>query len=327
MSYYLSMISDSISISFVATNVQVTGTLPIIIAPGHVFRRAFSHEIKWFEELLNNFLNLPARAFEYNSKTLKTNVSDEQFSYNTVELPESEWKYWVVESEPRSYDKISEIKRLFLLLPVDLDFAFTIYANHEKPLGFPGYLPAHVRQIYRLENLTDGLPPALITQKIASIGDLLDCYEKIKDDPGYSFIKHALDNFEVVRTISDELAIKGVGLFSIIESLVSHKPDLKDPHESITKQIQNKMALLRKRYSRKIPMNEYFDKANEDTTWSKLYGYRSAIAHGDPVSFSPKGYKILRDHKTVIRFLSENIKELILFALKDPEFISDLRKC
>ena len=55
-------------------------------------------------------------------------------------------------------------------------------------------------------------------------------------------------------------------------------------------------------------------------------GPRSSIAHGSIANFNAE-YQVLRDHSTVVRFLRDNVKELIIFALRNSEFLSDLRRC
>ena len=58
----------------------------------------------------------------------------------------------------------------------------------------------------------------------------------------------------------------------------------------------------------------------------KLYGYRSALAHGTPADFKTK-FQILKDPATVLNFLKEATKLTLLFAMKEPEFLADLKKC
>ncbi len=58
----------------------------------------------------------------------------------------------------------------------------------------------------------------------------------------------------------------------------------------------------------------------------RVYIYRSGVAHGSPVGFDTE-LQILRGHKEVVGFLEANVRELLALALREPEFISDLRKC
>jgi hypothetical protein len=116
--------------------------------------------------------------------------------------------------------------------------------------------------------------------------------------------------------------------FSIIEALITHKPSGPETKDSITHQIKNKMNLLRKKYHREIPISDYFGDNPAPKVWGMLYDYRSVLAHGDEPDFEKiNKHKILKDQRTISLFLKENIKELILLALHDPEFIADLREC
>ena len=60
--------------------------------------------------------------------------------------------------------------------------------------------------------------------------------------------------------------------------LVTH--DTKDDFDSLNHQISTKMTLLSKRYQRQLDYSGHFGANNHEQIWKKLYGYRSALAHG-----------------------------------------------
>jgi hypothetical protein len=133
-------------------------------------------------------------------------------------------------------------------------------------------------------------------------------------------VRIAVQNFSSLRDISNGSDLVIVGLFAIIESLITHAPRSSESLDSINHQITNKIILLRKRFSRDVLPKAYFMDATEDKIWKKLYSYRSAVAHGTPVNFDGD-HQILKDRITVIKFLQDNIKELIILGLKEPEFL------
>jgi len=145
----------------------------------------------------------------------------------------------------------------------------------------------------------------------------------------FSFITQALDNYTKLQELGRlplNQNLKILGYFSIVEMLVTHKPKLKESIDSISHQIATKYNLLLKKFERKVDFSEYFEAANSDKIWKKLYAYRSDVAHGNIASFSGE-YTILKSPDVVNAFLNEIIKNTILLALDDPQFIFDLKQC
>ncbi len=326
------------AIYFVTNDIEITGELPIRITDGYVFRRARINEVDIFEAFLEQVLQANiGRGIDYRSRKLffdGTTVDGTKMGMiDFSPLPETEWKYWVLAYERASMtnleiEKMQTILRLFSILPESIDFAcWTCFEESDQNgniTGFDMMIDEHTRDVYSIVNMSK-VTQKLTSDYISSISTWLEKY--YITEPDFDFIKNALVNFDVIRKLSDNISLKVVGLFSVIESLVSHKPDPKESNDSIGKQVQNKMTLLRKRYARKILKEDYFDEIGEEKTWSRLYSYRSAIAHGDKVDFNKKDFKPLRNNQAVVKFLVENVKELIILGLNDPEFLFDLRKC
>jgi hypothetical protein len=92
-------------------------------------------------------------------------------------------------------------------------------------------------------------------------------------------------------------------------------------------EITAKMSLLSKRFQREIQYRSFFPKIIElEKVWTNLYAYRSLLAHGGNPDFKQK-FLVLNSTDTIRLFLMETLKLLILYALKDPEFLADLQKC
>jgi hypothetical protein len=86
------------------------------------------------------------------------------------------------------------------------------------------------------------------------------------------------------------------------------------------------VPLVRKRCSRQLDYAKFFGEILEENLWSKLYAYRSMIVHGEHAAFEGK-LQILRDRKTVVDFLKETAKLLLVQSLDEPELMTDLKKC
>jgi len=151
--------------------------------------------------------------------------------------------------------------------------------------------------------------------------------ERIKSlEKKYEFIHNSLRNFYDLRSIPEESNLLIVGYFSIIESLVAHKPRQAESLDSISSQLKNKLILLFKKFPSKVDYSYYFGKGKSHTIWGKLYTFRSGVAHGNEINF--KGdLQILKSKHNVQLFLKEVIKNLLLLSINDPEFIKDLKSC
>lgn len=319
------------ALAFVASHIQVVGDLPTTLIPGLVFRKASDEEIALIRETIQMSIRsslfkwVPYDANVHKETRGTANVKTSTFRLEP--LPPEKWKYWVVayelDQQPQKFERIGQ------LLPIDLEFAFHLHFSESSQQGrvvSRTLIPTHLLDKYSSVDYDYEFPDAasITTQQLATLGELWALHKKMA--PDYAFISTALDNFSALRRIPTYSDLSIVGLFSIIETLTTHKPRLTETLDSITHQISNKLILLRKLYARKISIDQYFFDAAEEKIWKKLYGYRSSIAHGNTANFEGE-YQVLKDHSTVINFLRDNVKELIAYALRNPEFVSDLRRC
>ena len=139
-------------------------------------------------------------------------------------------------------------------------------------------------------------------------------------------IHRAVHRFHYLKALPRQSSMLIVGYFSIIEALIAHKPRLQESLDSINHQLQSKLILLSKRFQRRLDYTAHFGKLGEDKIWKRLYAYRSAIAH-DPLVEVDSEFKELGNQANIRSFLNEVVKLLLLFGLKDPEFLADLKNC
>lgn len=118
-----------------------------------------------------------------------------------------------------------------------------------------------------------------------------------------------------------------VGLFAIVEMLITHNPKGRDIGDSITHQMQSKVPLLVRRFVRPLSTDEFFGSVSSKKVWSALYAYRSAIAHGGSVDFSSGELRLLKDQITANKFLSAFVRRLIRHSYNEPDLYRDLREC
>lgn len=123
--------------------------------------------------------------------------------------------------------------------------------------------------------------------------------------------------------VNDQLT--QLAYFSVIESLLTHKPDPKDPTDSIGRQIRAKMRLASNRIANKLDYS-IFNVKDPDKVWGLLYSYRSDLAHGSSPDFK-RGLQGLHSEKYVVAFLQATCRSLLRQAIREPVLFTDLKKC
>lgn len=315
--------------SFVLTNIDIEGELPVELIPGYFLRRANDVEIAYFKDCIDKISGsgsfpLPNVWCQY-EYTFSKERHENNTTFHRKHLPKEKWKYWVV-----AYNGVNtnlhKLAYIATLLSVDIDFGIDVFFDQIDQAGtIQGYsFMGNQISGFCSNNEPYANAKTLNVGDLAVIGKYFELYESIKDD--YEYIDHALKNYYALRNMPKNFELLAVGYFSIIESLITHAPRLTETLDSINHQIGNKMSLLRRRYGRKIEFTSYFLTATDEKIWKKLYGYRSCLAHGGKPDFQGE-FQILKEQKNVISFLKENIKELIILALRDPGFLTDLKKC
>ncbi|MGM9516694.1 hypothetical protein ACS5PK_20770 [Roseateles sp. DB2] len=311
--------------SFIATHIVIEGESPVSLGDWGQIRAATEHEVALIRGRLkliagDRFHDAPF----YDGRWIEAVGEEGHRSFSPVQLPPEEWKYWVHAYEGNNH-RVNLLQSLMQLLPVSLEFAFTLFFEGERQSGavsgisMGGVNPYQVRRIQEQWH-----PRSIKACELAMLPQYASWLAAIPDR--YNFVRRALSGLDGLRGVPETSELTIVGLFALIESLITHEPRKQETLDSIIHQVKNKMALLRKRYETAVPLADYFGEASEDTIWSKLYDYRSTVAHGSAFDFQQKG-AVLRGREQVVPFLRENVKQLLIMALRDPEFFDDLRRC
>lgn len=112
----------------------------------------------------------------------------------------------------------------------------------------------------------------------------------------------------------------------LIERHVTHAPKPGDPYDTLTRQVSAKMSFLSKRMHRSLRYDAYFSaEVAPETLWKRLYGYRSALAHGTRPSFERGDFQVLRGEGEVLQFLRHATRELLRLVVSEPSLVSDLK--
>lgn len=308
---------------FIVDGINVEGELPVEIIPGHWFRKATSEEVKRIKEELA-MRRIPLIKYEYKAvPVIKEGIPKGSETHEP--LPSNEWRYYVISFEG-SNDKIQDIEHAASLLEHDINIGFTFLYSQMGPDGYGVmYNPFIVSTFFVDEFMPYRQVISIESNELLEITTNYDLITKL-DKASYSNISRAVSDFYQTKMITNRSLLKVVSYFSIIECLITHYPSAIDSIESVTRQVKTKMSLLSKRFQRELDYSVYFGKATSENVWKKLYSYRSKVAHGMEVNFEGE-LKILVSRDNIQEFLKESVKLLLLYALTEPDFVTDLQRC
>lgn len=323
----------------------VDGDDPIEIIPDYFFQKANVDQV---EVLKKTLLNVLIDQHWHNPYEIiyKSEISPPE----PIRLGQLDWKYWVICSEKGTYHSIRDTKfgtleYALMLLKSDLDLGPVFF--HQTGSSYlwgsrkfynyylesqSGQRPAiklkreEIQEIGSIYTSLDNFFSKMYTIKIyPNKPDVEDEYSYYQRN--YQHIDRAIRYFADLNSLPRYTGLTVIGLFSIIESLIAHKPQ-QNLHDSLGHQIRTKIPLLGRRFQRTLESEKYFNSTKEETIWKKLYAYRSKIVHDGIEEVSDdKNLQVLKDIRNVTDFLRETVKLLILFALEDPQLITDLKKC
>lgn len=317
---------------------EITAPLPYDIAEGFTLARADKMQIEELRRDLGPFVPHWGVAPDLTSYESKRVLRDGGV-WNYVAREPEDFCYFVINFTGVG-DAVHEIGLAGSLLPDDAEVELALQYVAYAAMGFtadkllpnararsPVTCALDLHRFFLTLSGTRGSPSRglsrLSTDNLAQFSRL---YTQIQaHDEKVIELKPKLYELHVLRSIDPRSRLGLVGYMTIIESLLTHKPDPKDIHESLTKQVVSKMGLLEHRVSGGFGYQKWFPgKLGGDQVWRKLYGVRSAIAHGDKPEYK-KGE--IPDYHTALKFLREVVKTLIRQALAEPQLIRDLHDC
>lgn len=313
--------------AFIKTFLNIKGEMPIEIIPDHSIRKATKDEIDYIKSHISKSLYVTPPLL-YDTLVITTKTNDNPTSFRFEQLPENEWKYYVLAFNGTN-NLVHEIEKIGYLFPYGLEFAFEIYFEEKNQKGnIIGWqpLPLHIIEYYNSMRYTEIEATNINSLELSQLSKYMEFHNSAKDE--YPDITTTLKNFYDLRRLTKTTTLITIGYFSVLESLITHQPKSTDTIDSIRRQVSMKMILLRKKFNKEIECSKYFDEMGEKKAWLKLYDYRSAIAHGrNPNVEDDTDFVALKNRDNINKFLKDSIKELLLLSLREPEFITDLKNC
>ncbi len=229
-------------------------------------------------------------------------------------LPMDQWFYWVIEFDGKRVREINtvrpdDITDAFYLN--DIDIHLDVYFDDTGPRSWS------TREHNPFGWKVAVVSAALLQTVKARASQAVSAYAKYPD------LKISMEMLRTIRRMKPAMALSFLGLFAVIESLLTHDP--KGGYDSLGHQIRTKIALLDKRLAKRLDY-QLFGSTSADTVWKKLYACRSAIAHGGKLEFSGD-LKALESLKRAFDFLERSAKSIMYHAIDEPQLITDLRAC
>jgi Apea-like HEPN len=312
------------SFCFILNPLDAEPELRSELISGHVFRKAEPDQILAIKEKLALYL-LPGHTPQYEFTYVPSEGSTtSNRSWNSKTLPPDQWRYWVIEFTGMN----SETEHLALSLSlqeseIELGFEF-LY-----PEGLTGYAfglrTAQVVSFFLEINVNPIQPITRIAAEDLKQVQLVATQLALAKaaNPSAYYAAHRFFHLNALPRRSEMLII---GYFSLIESLIAHKPRLAESLDSINHQLQAKLVLLSKRFDQEPTYTNQFNSLSGQKLWKRLYSYRSTIAHESLVSID-EHFSDLESTQKVVSFLKRTLKLLLRLALKEPELIADLKNC
>ena len=228
------------------------------------------------------------------------------------EGPAESWRYFVIRFQGSEHP-IMELEQATHVSRAPLEFPLTLLQgglmfNYSHLAGsFP----------------TDGIP----VYGDGEVEDAIATYLRIEEiKAAHPEVARAVRMYHALKLLPPNSEFHVLGLFAIIELLLTHQPENKEIGDSLRHQLRTKIPLIVRRAADGLDYNNYFDVAVDSVLWARLYDVRSALAHGGEPTFTGS-FQVLRHLPAVQKFLRHATWVLIRHTLNEPKLVQDLRRC
>jgi hypothetical protein len=306
--------------AFVMNVSHLEGATNYTLAPGHELRRATSDEIAFIKDTLKRWGPSSTLAFTpYSLWESRWPVRG-----RAEALPEAERRYFVIAFRGSNVT-IEELRSAFDIAPLELEVGFTIMYHGLGGAASPGVVwhPGRLFHVLEHAHFNDSFFVAVSTSEIDELRAIHS--QRQKHDNRLVDIQRLAMQFSELKGLPHHSPLRFLGYFGILESLLTHTPKPSDPYETITRQVKRKVALLDNRWPRRLDYAP-FGGTSPDSIWSKMYAYRSQIAHGGSLDLTAD-LKVLGSHEVALTLIKDTAKAVIRQALFEPQLLADLREC
>lgn len=306
--------------------VVIEADLPFELAPNSFINIASSEQRERIKDEISKLIGNRTFASPedfYESAVVSETNSQGGTSWRYESLPPTEWHYYVI-TTPDNGNTNHNLHLAASISGAPLDFTGLYFFKANRGVA------SNFNRLNKYFNYVTHYPLLKINEE--SLAEIALIYRAYMDftnggigEVEFPEIQRAVTMFDSLSALPLNSEFTVLGLFAIIEMLITHNPKLEDRGDSITHQMKSKMPLLSRRFDQPLDYS-FLQDANKEKIWSALYKYRSALAHGGVPDFS-KELKVLRDAQTAKTFLKEAVKSLLRHSLKEPQLFRDLREC
>lgn len=307
-------IGETVALEGLAEPLELFGNVFIKRAEGRVIDIIKMHLQPYIQPSLHNHIN-PYQTHK---------IPDSTGGHRYIPVHEEEkWQYWIVEHGNAYIEENLSIS--LELSETTLTPLFEVFGSEGRSGIFNPFAVANF-----LNDRFEIGERRITNWHITSLNETRTALEGFTTAEGeeYPTIKKALKDFVELKDLPKRSPFQIVGIFSIIENLLAHNPKRGTPN-SINSQLKSKIKLLNNRFSDEIDFHSYFPGPNtvtDEIIIEKLYDYRSSIAHGDFTDFE-RSLEILSNPSKVREFLHTLLRRIIIQSLKEPQLITDLKRC
>jgi hypothetical protein len=289
-----------------------------MLAPGHELRKATQAEVLAIKEVLTKLAAI-TNWFRWEADPVKEGTKT-----SWPRIAEDRWRYFVITFEG-SNATAAEIERTLCIAPSELKIGFTLMRRAFPSKITPTLVYHGARLFTQAHAAANGHLPFLdITnsdvEAISALHYRIRAYDQATID-----INRLMDQVLDLDALPCDAPLTFLGYFAILESVLTHNPKPTDTIDSITRQVKQKVLLLNNRWQPCLDYSQ-FGASKPDAVWSKMYSYRSCLAHGGMPDF--KGdLQLLGDRDGALNLLKQAVKGVLRQALIEPQLILDLRNC
>jgi len=141
----------------------------------------------------------------------------------------------------------------------------------------------------------------------------------------FPFVEKVISMIYDLENIPRNHDLYFLGLFAILELMLTHNPQDRENADSLNHQISTKVPLLGDRMANKPDYSVFAQGIAEQKLWKLLYGVRSKIAHGAVTTFDGGDFQALRSREVALDFLDQTTRRIALHAIREPALFEKLK--
>lgn len=243
--------------AFVMNVSRLLGADGYVLAPGYVLRRARSTEVAFIKNTLKSMgIGLGTQREELWEMDLRDTGG------HVIRLPEQEWRYFVIACKEVGEVLFRGLKVAFDLAPLELEVGFA-FSIHDQ-----GYSVVweSARLFHVLENRFFDRS-FFVDVAVDDLAEITTIYAQVQQhDNSLVNIEALAQQLGQLKSLPHHSPLRFLGYFAVLESLLTHAPQPKDPYDSITRQVKKKLALLNRRFLKPIDYAP-FGETTPDKIW------------------------------------------------------------